>query len=63
MDIQIKVDGMHCQACVRRVQKAIEKVPGVEVVEVAVGSVRVKGEQRAEVEGAITRAGFTVVPG
>lgn len=61
MEIQIKVDGMHCQACVRRVQKALEKVSGAEVLEVAVGSVRVQGATREEVEAAITKAGYTVV--
>ncbi|MCU0657601.1 MAG: cation transporter [Polyangiaceae bacterium] len=59
MDIELKVEGMHCQACVRRVQKALEKAAGVEVVEVMVGQVRARGD-RAQVEEAVTKAGFSV---
>ncbi len=29
--MKLAIEGMHCQACVRRVQKAIEKVEGVQV--------------------------------
>jgi len=61
MEIKLEVEGMHCQACVRRVQKALEKTPGVEILEVAVGSVRVRGIPREQAEEAITRAGFSVV--
>jgi hypothetical protein len=44
---------------VRRVQKALEKAAGVEVVEVMVGQVRARGD-RAQVEEAVTKAGFSV---
>jgi copper chaperone CopZ len=59
MDIELKVEGMHCQACVRRVQKALEKAVGVEVIEVTVGQVRARGD-RSQVEDAVTKAGFSV---
>lgn len=34
----LDVDGMHCGGCVRRVQGVLEKVPGVTLEGVAVGS-------------------------
>lgn len=61
MEIQLNVDGMHCQACVRHVQKALERLDGIEILEVAVGSVRVRGASREEVTAAITEAGYTVL--
>jgi copper chaperone len=60
MEIQLKVDGMHCDACVRRLRKALEKLQGAEILEVSVGTVRVQGPPRAEVEAAVIKAGYTV---
>jgi copper chaperone CopZ len=37
----IEIEGMHCQACVARVRKALEKVEGVRVDRVDVGSAEV----------------------
>ena len=37
---ELAVDGMHCQACVRRVRAALAALPGVVVDEVAIGRVR-----------------------
>lgn len=39
--VNLKIDGMHCDACVRRVKMALSRVPGVEVQDVSVGSARV----------------------
>jgi copper chaperone len=36
----LAIEGMHCGGCVRRVTAALEKVPGVEVADVQVGSAR-----------------------
>lgn len=56
------IAGMHCGACVRRVTLALEKLDGVDVVNVNVGSaeVRVSGEGAGEKEiaDAIERIGF-----
>ena len=35
--LKLKIHGMHCEACVRRVTKALGSVPGVEIDEVRVG--------------------------
>ena len=41
-DITLKIDGMHCDACVRRVRMALGKLDGVQVKDVQVGSARVE---------------------
>jgi copper chaperone CopZ len=56
----IAIDGMHCQACVRRVQKALEAVEGARVENVEVGSAVViadAGREAALLE-AIRKAGY-----
>jgi copper chaperone len=35
--IKLKIDGMHCDACVRRVTAALQKLPAVAVDRVAIG--------------------------
>ena len=40
-EVNLKIDGMHCDACVRRVRMALGKVDGVEVKDVKVGSAQI----------------------
>ena len=61
-ELNFQIEGMHCDACVRRVTRALEKVPGTEVEEVRVGAARVRA-QGSDVEAqtyltAIQNAGF-----
>ena len=35
--LKLKIDGMHCDACVRRVTASLQKLPSVHVDHVAVG--------------------------
>lgn len=61
--IQIGVDGMHCQSCVTRLEKALNQHAGVEAVHVDLVSeaVTVQGEiQLRELHQAIAEAGFSV---
>lgn len=61
--IELKIDGMHCQACVRRVGLLLGKVDGVTVEKVDVGSATVvlpEGVVRAEVEKAVESGGFQI---
>ena len=51
--MRLSIDGMHCQACVQRVRKALEKVPGVEIEQVDVGSAVVKTVSEADVLEAV----------
>lgn len=58
--MKVEIEGMHCDACVRRVTNALEKVDGAEVERVEVGSAEVKVDPvRAEqILEAIRSAGF-----
>jgi copper chaperone CopZ len=62
MELQLSVGGMHCQACVRRLQKSLEKVPAARVIEVTVGGAKVElqGASRHDIEAAVQQAGFSV---
>jgi len=53
----IEVEGMHCGACVKRVRAALEKVPGVTVVGVEIGTATVAGDVAAIV-AALEKAGY-----
>lgn len=58
--MNIAIEGMHCDACVRRVRMALEKVEGLTVREVKVGSAIVDADvvkQSAALE-AIQKAGY-----
>lgn len=41
-NLTLAIEGMHCGACVRRVTMALEKLEGVEVVQVDIGSAEVR---------------------
>ena len=58
----LEIDGMHCDACVRRVTQALGAVRGTRVHAVEVGKAMVMAEPTSEPElrRAITDAGFVV---
>jgi len=56
--IQLKIEGMHCQACVARVKRALEKVDGLEVVEVQVGAASVNTTNPAAAIEAVAKSGY-----
>ena len=51
---------MHCEACIQRVRKAIEKVEGVQIRQVNVGSAEVAVDPAREpaVLEAVRKAGY-----
>jgi copper chaperone len=53
--MKVEIDGMHCQACVARVRKALEKVAGAKVERVDVGSAQVSIDSLLD---AIRNAGY-----
>ena len=61
--LTLRIDGMHCGACVRRVTQALQKVEGAEVQEVRIGAARVQVEDAAAAESAllasIAKAGYS----
>ena len=46
-EITLRIDGMHCGSCVRRVGQALATVPGVAVGEVRVGAARLNAADEA----------------
>lgn len=58
--MKIAIGGMHCQACVQRVRKALEKVDGADVRQVEVGSadVSIDAAREAAALEAVRRAGY-----
>ena len=58
--MNIGIEGMHSTECVRRVREALERVAGLRVREVTLGSAVVDGDakQQAAAIDAIERAGF-----
>ena len=61
-EFTLRVDGMHCGACVKRVSQALESTPGIKVGDVRVGAARISSEQNpAPVDAAIAslaKAGY-----
>ena len=62
-EFTLRIDGMHCGSCVRRVSQALAAVPGVAVNEVRVGAARLTAaEEPAPVDLAIAtlaKVGYT----
>lgn len=61
-EFTLKIDGMHCASCVRRVSQALAATPGVAVNEVTMGTAKLGyREPPAPVHAAIAalaKAGF-----
>lgn len=57
--VTLKIEGMHCQSCVARVKRALEKTEGVKVNDVQIGSASVETNDVEEVLNAIADAGYT----
>lgn len=61
--LKLTIDGMHCGGCVKRVTLALQRVEGVETVNVEVGSASVNYDEgkakQQEIVDAIDRIGFT----
>lgn len=62
-EFTLRIEGMHCGGCVRRVSQALAATPGVEVKEVNVGAARLSStEEPAPVDlaiAAVAKAGYT----
>ncbi len=62
-ELTLRIDGMHCASCVRRVTQALASTEGIVVNEVHVGGAQLTSAQNpAPVElliEAVAKAGFT----
>jgi copper chaperone CopZ len=61
-ELSLRIAGMHCGACVRRVTGALEKVPGLKVKTVEVGSAAVNYDpaqaKPEDIVAAVNHIGF-----
>jgi len=63
-EVTLRIENMHCGACVKRVSGALEKLPGVQVGEVRVGAARVqatKNVPESAIVSAVEKAGYPAV--
>jgi len=62
-EFTLKIDGMSCGGCVRRVRQALAATPGVVVNELKIGAVRLSSDEEPAPLGlviaAIAKAGYT----
>jgi copper chaperone CopZ len=62
--LELAIDGMTCDACVRKVEFAVGTIAGVETVDARIGGVRVEyyplAASREGIEAAIRELGYAV---
>jgi copper chaperone CopZ len=62
-EFTLRIDGMHCGSCVRRVSQALASVEGATIAEVRVGAARLTSDLEPPPSdlalAAIANAGFT----
>ena len=62
-EFTLRIDGMHCGACVRRVSQALASTPGIAVDEVRVGAARLHSSlEPAPIDtaiAAVVKAGYS----
>lgn len=56
--ISLKIEGMHCQACVTRVKRALERVEDLKIHDVQVGSASVEAMDVDAAIAAVRKAGY-----
>jgi copper chaperone CopZ len=66
-EFTLRIDGMHCGSCVRRVSQALASTEGVEVKDVQIGAARIASDQDPppidRAIAALAQAGFHAFPG
>lgn len=63
-ELTLRIENMHCGACVRRVTQALEKIHGVQVDEVRIGAARVQASddvRESALVGAVEKAGYSAI--
>lgn len=63
MEFTLRIEGMHCGSCVRRVSQALAATEGLKVDEVRLGAARVEAADAAEAApraiAAVAQAGYS----
>jgi copper chaperone CopZ len=60
-EVNLRIEGMHCGSCIRRVTQSLQSVAGAEVEEVRLGAARIQLPEGTDAESLVTglgRAGF-----
>ena len=57
--VTLKIEGMHCGACVNRVKRALEQVEGANVKEVSIGGASLDTVNVDAALAAVAKAGYT----
>lgn len=65
-EFTLRIDGMHCGSCIRRVSQALASVEGAKVEEVRLGAARLRNDESIETPApvdtaiaALAKAGYT----
>ena len=64
MKLNLKIDGMGCEHCVKSVREALEGINGVKVLDVKIGSAEVEAENDSvlnEIREKLDDAGYDLV--
>ena len=64
MKLNLKIDGMGCEHCIKSVREALEGVNGVKVLEVKIGSAEIEAENDSvlnEIREKLDDAGYDLV--
>jgi len=64
MKLNLKIDGMGCEHCIKSVREALEGVNGVKVLDVKIGSAEVEAENDSvlnEIREKLNDAGYDLV--
>jgi len=63
-EVTLRVDSMHCGACVRRVTQALQNLNGVQVDEIRIGAARIHAADDlpdTSIVSAIEKAGYPAI--
>ena len=64
MKLNLKIDGMGCEHCIKSVREALEGVNGVKVLDVKIGSAEIEAENDSvlnEIKEQLDDAGYDLV--
>ena len=64
MKLNLKIDGMGCEHCIKSVREALEGINGVKVLDVKIGSAEVEAENDSvlsEIREKLDYAGYDLV--
>ena len=64
MKLNLKIDGMGCEHCIKSVREALEGINGVKVLDVKIGSAEVEAENDSvlnEIKEKLDEAGYDLV--